>query len=374
MSFDSSRSSTSQGKGNKRKKSIDSKSSIQSHERKSHQKTLGMAWGANSVSSSKSSARNSPFSDFGSYMEEKNRKLRNQFDADASKSSLGHSSGRADLFRGIAIFVDGFTIPSSQELRGYMLKQGGRFENYFSRNHVTHIVCSNLADSKIRNLRSFSRGLPVVKPTWVLDSVAANRVLNWVPYQLDQLVNETHNQPKLSAFFSSKSNSSSYIDAAAKVGECIDHKSQLGEESASHMDDNSRDMRKAEPSSADSEDKASVGEAFQSSDSSPHKPSTTVVSGCCSGDKSSNEPLASGILGPPYPSHSTLGDPNFVENYFKNSRLHFIGTWRSRYRKRFPCLSKGAKQGNSSVNGPPVLREAAIIHIDMDCFFCICDP
>lgn len=47
-------------------------------------------------------------------MEEKNRKLRNQFDADASKSSLGDSSGRADLFRGIAIFVDGFTIPSSQ--------------------------------------------------------------------------------------------------------------------------------------------------------------------------------------------------------------------------------------------------------------------
>lgn len=144
-----------------------------------------------------------------------------------------------------------------------------------------------------------------------------------VPYQLDQLLNETHNQPKLSAFFSSKSNSSSNIDDAAKVGECIDHKSQLGEESASHMDDNSRDMRKAEPSSADSEDKASVGEAFQSSDSSPHKPSTTVVSGCCSGDKSSNEPLASGILGPPYPSHSTLGDPNFVENYFKVIKYHF---------------------------------------------------
>lgn len=40
-----------------------------------------------------------------------------------------------------------------QELRGYMLKHGGRVENYFSRNRVTHIVCSNLPDSKIRNLR-----------------------------------------------------------------------------------------------------------------------------------------------------------------------------------------------------------------------------
>lgn len=69
MSFDSSRSSsTSQGKGNKRKKSLDSNSSIQTFSRKSHQKTLGMAWGANSLSSSKSSARNSPFSDFGRYL------------------------------------------------------------------------------------------------------------------------------------------------------------------------------------------------------------------------------------------------------------------------------------------------------------------
>lgn len=40
-----------------------------------------------------------------------------------------------------------------QELRGYMLKCGGRFENYFSRHRVTHIVCSNLPDSKVKNLR-----------------------------------------------------------------------------------------------------------------------------------------------------------------------------------------------------------------------------
>lgn len=40
-----------------------------------------------------------------------------------------------------------------------MLKHGGRFENYFSRRRVTHIICSNLPDSKVKNLRS------VVKPS-----------------------------------------------------------------------------------------------------------------------------------------------------------------------------------------------------------------
>lgn len=34
-----------------------------------------------------------------------------------------------------------------------MLKHGGRLENYFSRRRVTHIICSNLPDSKIKNLR-----------------------------------------------------------------------------------------------------------------------------------------------------------------------------------------------------------------------------
>jgi DNA repair protein REV1 len=39
-----------------------------------------------------------------------------------------------------------------------MLNNGGRFVNYFSRHTVTHIVCSNLPDSKMKNLRYVSVG------------------------------------------------------------------------------------------------------------------------------------------------------------------------------------------------------------------------
>ncbi|RRT74126.1 hypothetical protein B296_00031675 [Ensete ventricosum] len=105
-----------------------------------------------------------------------------------------------------------------QELRVFMLRHGGRYENYFSRRSVTHIICSHLPDSKMRNFRlslrnapnwislssqlsssllnmfldvmvvefelsflwfrAFSRGLPVVRPAWVVDSVAANKLLS----------------------------------------------------------------------------------------------------------------------------------------------------------------------------------------------------
>ena len=38
----------------------------------------------------------------------------------------------------------------TQELRQLMALHGGRFENYYARDRVTHIICSNLTDAKIK--------------------------------------------------------------------------------------------------------------------------------------------------------------------------------------------------------------------------------
>ncbi|KAK9287385.1 hypothetical protein L1049_015803 [Liquidambar formosana] len=416
MSFDSSRSANS---GNQSKRSLISTSSNPSNssnnsnsnsnssnkKKKTNQKTLGMAWGSNSRSSSRSSFRNSPFSDFGSYMVVKNQKLQNQFDAEASSSSHSNSSSGKPIFHGVSIFVDGFTVPSSQELRGYMLKHGGRFENYFSRHRVTHIICSNLPDSKIKNLRSFSSGLPVVKPIWVLDSVAANKLLSWVPYQIDQLANNSRNQPKLSAFFALKSNpvsedatnraicqvipeieDSTLKDGKSKnavlseVGESLEHTMQCSGESDDPVHENSNgakveepaynsgkscELKMAGPSNVDTEYESGVKNELQSS---PQRPSSSVNS-YCSYNKNNKSSPSSAVVGPSNQRHSTLEDPNFVENYFKNSRLHFIGTWRNRYRKRFPSLSNRIKSTSSNFSASTISRKNLIIHVDMDCFF-----
>lgn len=57
----------------------------------------------------------SPFADFGSYMAAKSSKLSAQFDADASTSAVAPGC----VFAGVSIFVDGFTVPSSQVLAAY---------------------------------------------------------------------------------------------------------------------------------------------------------------------------------------------------------------------------------------------------------------
>ena len=49
-----------------------------------------------------------------SYMVEKNRNLQNQFEAEASTTSHGGSGSVKPIFDGVSIFVDGFTVPSSQ--------------------------------------------------------------------------------------------------------------------------------------------------------------------------------------------------------------------------------------------------------------------
>ncbi|KAJ4798862.1 DNA repair protein REV1 [Rhynchospora pubera] len=307
--------------------------------------------------------KSSPFSDFGSYMTEKNRKFRDQFETDASSSSHGANLAITDggvsgvdsqgIFKGVAIFVDGFTVPPSQELKNYMLKHGGKFVNYFSRHTVTHIICSNLPDSKRKNLRAFSHGLPVVKPDWIADSIAANTLLSWVPYQLvEYAVTETSKQLKLSAFFSEKGISRSH------------HQGILIQNETSLSDKCKGESTELTPSGTDnfSQENSQESKHIDTNDElkdvkseSEEDCSTSYVAG-----KSSDH------LNRP---HSTLTDPNFVENYFKYSRLHFIGTWRNRYRKRFSNFLSGTGSKNNNPNNDTENLRRIVIHIDMDCFF-----
>ncbi|KAL3515331.1 hypothetical protein ACH5RR_022233 [Cinchona calisaya] len=365
-----------------------------------NQKTLGMAWGSNSRSSSRSAFRNSPFPDFGSYMVMKNQKLHQQFDAQASSSSHDGSGSGKPIFHGISIFVDGYTVPSSQELKSYMLKYGGQFENYFSRHRVTHIICSNLPDSKIKNLRSFSGGLPVVKPTWVLESVAANKLLSWVPFQLDQLASETENQTKLSAFgFKSGPVRNDFEEslsgqAVPEIGSASLSSSRSMEANISGEAEYTEDMEECHSVSDDLVLTNAAGSTDEGHSYSVDNQfeveldaAATVVgqndagygpeiSPCqasksdrdnCSDDHIIEESSSSKINRPT--GHSTLSDANFVENYFKFSRLHFIGTWRNRYRKRFPSVANGFRDMNPSCTASATSQKTTIIHVDMDCFF-----
>ncbi|NXI42605.1 REV1 protein, partial [Galbula dea] len=116
---------------------------------------------------------------WGGYMSAKVKKLEDQFRSD---SAIQHQrdGNSSTIFSGVAIYVNGFTDPSADELRRLMMLHGGQYHVYYSRSKTTHIIATNLPNAKIKELK----GEKVVRPEWIMESIKAGRLLSHIPYQL----------------------------------------------------------------------------------------------------------------------------------------------------------------------------------------------
>lgn len=87
----------------------------------------------------------------------------------------------SSIFSSIAIFVNGYTTPTAEELKRIMLANGGTYHHYYNSKTTTHIIASNLCDAKIKKLRGDEK---FVKPEWIVDSLAAKTLLDFKQYLL----------------------------------------------------------------------------------------------------------------------------------------------------------------------------------------------
>ncbi|XP_058523504.1 DNA repair protein REV1 isoform X3 [Ochotona princeps] len=110
-------------------------------------------------------------------MAAKVQKLEEQFRSDTALQKDGASSS---IFSGVAIYVNGYTDPSAEELRNLMMLHGGQYHVYYSRSKTTHIIATNLPNAKIKELK----GEKVIRPEWIVESIKAGRLLSCLPYQL----------------------------------------------------------------------------------------------------------------------------------------------------------------------------------------------
>ncbi|XP_070694598.1 DNA repair protein REV1 [Pempheris klunzingeri] len=115
----------------------------------------------------------------GGYMAAKVSKLDEQFKFDAPREKQKEGSF-SNIFSGVAIYVNGYTEPSADELRRLMMLHGGQFHVYYSRSKTTHIVANNLPNNKIQELK----GEKVIRPEWITDSIKAGSLLPYLQYQL----------------------------------------------------------------------------------------------------------------------------------------------------------------------------------------------
>ena len=128
----------------------------------------------------------SVFGGFSDYFRRKKLKLQN-LDAEIRSQS----ADRPSIFRGVVAHVNGYTQPSLNDLHVLIVQHGGGFLQYLDgKTTVTHIIASNLTPKKAVEFRRYR----IVKPAWVVDSIAAGKLLPWTDYRV---LDEGENQKVL---------------------------------------------------------------------------------------------------------------------------------------------------------------------------------
>ncbi|KAL5320959.1 hypothetical protein ACEPPN_011769 [Leptodophora sp. 'Broadleaf-Isolate-01'] len=120
--------------------------------------------------------KGSNFGGFSDYFRRKKIKLQN---LDAELRS--ESADKPKIFRGIVAHVNGYTQPSLNDLHHLIVAHGGGFMQYLDgKTTVTHIIAANLTPKKAVEFRRYR----IVKPAWIVESVAAGKLLPWDVYRV----------------------------------------------------------------------------------------------------------------------------------------------------------------------------------------------
>jgi len=118
----------------------------------------------------------SKFGGFPEYFRRKKIKLQN-LDAELR----ARSGDKPQIFKGVSVFVNGYTQPSLNDLHILVVEHGGGFIQYLDgKTMVTHIVASNLTPKKREEFRRYR----IVKPAWIVDSVNAGKLQPWDAYRV----------------------------------------------------------------------------------------------------------------------------------------------------------------------------------------------
>uniref|UniRef100_A0A7M5WQM1 DNA repair protein REV1 n=2 Tax=Clytia hemisphaerica TaxID=252671 RepID=A0A7M5WQM1_9CNID len=207
-----------------------------------------------------------------------------------------------------------------------MGEHGGKYQHSFSKTYVTHVIATNLPDSKIKNLK---RNDKVVRPNWIVDSLKAGRLLSIDKYLLYSVNKRDGNvlsfqslktkQPSLDSGFGSES-----LPAPSK------HANDITTDNADIIDQDSNKTCHQQP--------------ILSKHDYSTKPKSTIKS-----------PLKA-------------GQDNFISEYYTHSRLHHLSMWKAELKKFTDSIQK--KRVSSTKTVPSHFsRQTLIMHVDLDSFF-----
>lgn len=290
-------------------------------------------------------------------MDAKKAKLEEQFAEDALKNPYKQSN----LFAGISIFVNGLTNPSAEELKRIMMTHGGVYNTY-QRRSTTFVIASNLPDVKIRQITSAK----IISPQWVVDCLKANKILDYSNYLL--YTNCKVSQPKI--LFKKKEE-----DVIVPEPVCEPKVEQA----------ETKEELNTEPTKQDIVFNLGILNTVIRRDEDqkiidivgPEKSKTVQP---IPTTESIKEPIKIEKSDTRKGHARTAVDPNFLSEFYNNSRLHHIATLGASFKHHisrlreihngsFPARNALKQILNQSNEWGGYTGGKAIMHIDMDCFF-----
>lgn len=320
------------------------------------------------------------------------------------------------IFRGVVAHVNGYTQPSLQDLHRMVVSHGGGFLQYLDgKTAATHIIASALTPKKREEFRRYR----IVKPAWVTDSIKAGRLLPWDEYRI---VDEGQAQKVLKfdeGQFKSQANTprSGYKDqtrtswynsqlrgmSSTEVGsdpspKCMTpsarskpsqmqiptqatpsqqsqsdygdfpssitretEEAQIPPQPSARVDSDEVDAIQAlKPTTDPGADLAPVDPAEQSSLRTTKVPSKPDVT---------SEEYNAQLLSDPRMKKSSVVNPEFLQQYYKESRLHHLSTWKADLKSQLQAATNEKSQSQTSKKKPLSGSRRYILHVDFDSFF-----
>lgn len=274
-------------------------------------------------------------------MDAKISKLEEQFADNAARNPYKES----DLFAGMSIFVNGLTNPSSDELKRIMMVHGGIYHTY-QRSTTKFIIASNLPDVKIRQLTTAK----IVSPQWIVDCLKVKRILDYSKYLL--YTNSKVSQPKIRF-------------GGAKKQETLNESHSSTEVVHQNVIEKKIDLNSSISVGLNALNNMLMEDADSSLLKQPSRQDTTFA-------REKNVTTNTSVA-------RTANDPNFLSEFYNNSRLHHIATLgagfkhyvsqlRESHEGAFPARANLKEILFQKTSGLLSLRKT-VMHIDMDCFF-----
>ncbi|RDA84446.1 hypothetical protein CP532_2153 [Ophiocordyceps camponoti-leonardi (nom. inval.)] len=335
----------------------------------------------------------SKFHGFGDYFRRKKVKLQN---LDAATRA---ASEKPQIFKGIVAHITGYTQPPLHILHREIVEHGGGFLQYLdSKTMATHIIASALPPKKTVDFGRYR----IVKPAWIVESVQAGKLLPWSDYRLanegprqkvlkldgDKSISQT--SPEARRGYREQTDNSFYTSQmkASTAGLPSQGLSQVVEKLQTPPGTRSARSRTPERSKKRTgetgldSDRCAVGASGSPKPpSSAQEPPITVQSTVLSKQptaepgkdiapkKMTSEEHNSLLLSDPRLRKSSTANPDFLKQFYSESRLHHLSTWKANLKSSMQRMAAEKCLSQEKLRRRPGERRY-VLHVDFDSFFC----